>query len=188
MNVGFGNERITPHLLGSLRLHTVPLGDEGLTEGVDRRRLEQADIVMDASPVEGRVFVPVADAHHLPQGPMLLGEVLQLVVIVIAPQPHGREHQHLPVVEALASAIGSRVLIDIPGDQAQQMIAHLGAGIDMLQCLENGNVLVPTLQIELHVTNPPAIQPPLLRKRLSHPFVLEDDLMSTPTTSSIKRS
>lgn len=41
----------------------------------------------------------------------------------------------------------------------------------MLQRVENGNALVPTLQFKLHVIDSPTIQSPLLRERLSHPFV-----------------
>jgi len=87
---------------------------------------------------------------------------LQLVVIQIATETDRREHQHLPVVEAFATAIGAGILVDVLGDQLQDAVPYFGARINVLQRLENGNQFVTTLQIEFHLTDAWTIQPLLL--------------------------
>jgi hypothetical protein len=132
-------------------------------------RLEQADIVLDASPVEGRVFVPVADTHHLPQVPMLLGQVLQFVVVEIAAQSHGREHQNLPVVHSFTAHIVTRILVDILRNQIENRISRFRLAVNVLQRGQNGNNFIAAFQIELHAKHTSTIEPLLAGERFSHP-------------------
>src|SRR5665213_480290 len=146
------------------------LGNERLTNGGERLVAQQSDVAMNASPVERDLFLPIADAHRLPQGTMLLGEILKLVVREIAAEPHGREHEHLPIIETLASAIRPRIAVDVQGNPIQQASPQFAARIDVLKGLENWNDLAPTFEIQRHVADRRTIQPPLPRKCLPHPF------------------
>ena len=97
-----------------------------MSDPFDRFGFEQTDGVADATPAEVRVVVPVADGHH-PQRAMLCGEILQLIVIEVAPQPHGGQHDDLPVTETFAPAVILRVVIDVRDDQHADRIFRSSA-------------------------------------------------------------
>jgi hypothetical protein len=64
---------------------------------------------------------------------MILRQVLQGVVIVVAPQTHGRQDQDLPVGQPGAAARGPGVVIDVPLDELQELLTHLGTAVEVLQ-------------------------------------------------------
>jgi len=132
-----------------------------MADGFDRARLEQADVVANASPVEVNLLLPIADPHDVPHRPMLFGEVLQLVVVEIASKPHGRQHDDVPIVESLASAIVSRTLIDICGNKAENLITKLALAVDVSQAGQHRHDFVATLQIELDLADRRTIEPSL---------------------------
>ena len=134
---------------------------EAMADGFDRARLEQADVVANASPVEVNLLLPIADPHDVAHGPMLLGEALELVVVEIASKPHGRQHDDVPIVESLASAIVSRMLIDICGDKAENLITKLGSAVNVSQASQDRHDFVATLQIEFDLADRRTIEPSL---------------------------
>ena len=101
---------------------------------------------------------------------MLLGKVLKFVIVQMASQANRGQHQDLPVVQTLASTIVARGIIDILGDQIENLIMQLRLAIDVLQGPQDGNDLVATMEIELDLQNGLAVQPLLIRKRFSHLF------------------
>jgi hypothetical protein len=79
----------------------------------DRLGTQQAHVAGDPPPVEF-LFVlllvfPAADSHDLPQGPMVLGEILELVVVAVAAEACRRQHQDFPVAHAGPAAAGAGV-------------------------------------------------------------------------------
>ena len=64
---------------------------------------------------------------------MLLGEVLEPVVVEVAPEPDGPQDEDRPVVHPRAAAVGTGDPIDVLGDGIEQGIAQFGPGVDVLQ-------------------------------------------------------
>ena len=103
MNVGLDDERVRTHFLDRLGHEHMPLRHDQPIDVVDRLSPQQTNVV--ANPLPGEVgLVELADLHDRSQRPMVLGEVLQLVVIQIAAQPHRRQHQDAPVTQPLATS------------------------------------------------------------------------------------
>lgn len=169
MNVGLDHERVRTHRLDRVGDELVPCGHDELTDTLNRRRLQQADVVANPLPREVRL-VELANFHDRPQCAMVLGEVMQLVVIQIAPQPHRRQHQDAPITQSLASTIGSRLGRDVTFHQLQNRIADLGRRVNLLQASQNRDQLVSAIEIQHHLRHTAAIQPPLPFNRLAHPF------------------
>ncbi len=113
MDVGFDDKRIGALLLGGIWVEAIGFADNAVADRFDGGRFEQADIITNASRVEIDLVLPIADSHDLPHGPMLLSEVLQFVIIEIASQSYRREYRDVPIVQAFASAVAPRVLVDI---------------------------------------------------------------------------
>ncbi len=67
-------------------------------------------------------------------------------------------------------AIVARVVVDVLSNQRQDRIPHSRPGIDVLQSPKNRNDFIATFEIEFHIEYAVGIEPPLLRKRFSHPF------------------
>ena len=132
-----------------------------MADGFDRAGLEQADVVANASPVEVNLLLPIADPHDVAHRPMLFGEVLELVVIEVTSKSHGRQHDDVPIIEPLASAIASRMLIDISGDKAENLVAKLTLTVDVSQAGQDRHDFVATLQIELDLADRRTIEPSL---------------------------
>lgn len=133
--------------------------DNQVADHFNRFGLEQANIVTNPPPIEiGFCLLPITDVHDMPERSMLLGKVLQFVVVQIAPQANGGEHQDLPVVEPLSPAVAARVVIDVLGDQVENFITQVWLTIDVLQRPQDGNDLVTTVQIEFDFKNRLAIE------------------------------
>ena len=131
MNVSLNHERVRTHPLDRIGNQRVSLADDELTDALNRRRLQQTDVVANPFPRE-LCLVELPDVHDRPQRAMVLGEVMQLVVIQIAPQPHRRQHQDAPITQSFAATIGSRLGRDIAFDQFQNRIADFGRRVDLL--------------------------------------------------------
>ena len=139
MDVGLDHKGIATHRLRGLRFQAVPLPDDGLTDLLDRSGTQQVEIAFDPPPVESfLVFLlalPVANSHDLTQSAVVLGEILELIVVVTASQPGPSEDQDLPVAQTRAAKRGLRPAVDIAGDSPENSITHLGSAIDVLQQL-----------------------------------------------------
>ena len=79
---------------------------------------------------------------------MILGQVLQGIVITVATQAHGGQHEDLPVGQAGTAPRGPRVLIHVLLDEPQESLAHLGLAIDVLQGHEDGDQFMAAVQLE----------------------------------------
>jgi hypothetical protein len=100
VDVGGDDERVAADLVGGVGDEAMALGDDPVVEPLDGIGGEEGDVIAEASPVEGDVVVPAADAHDEPQGSVFLGEVLKPIVVEIAAQAYGGEDQNGPVVHA----------------------------------------------------------------------------------------
>lgn len=170
MNVGFYYKRIGPCLLCRFGSEFVSRTDNQMADLFDGFWLEKTHIVVNASPIETGVFVPISDPHDVSEGAMLFGQILQLVIIQFAAGPHGGQDEDLPVVHSLASAVVSRVPLDILGDQIENRVPQFRLAVDVLQSGQDGDDLITTFQIQLDVEYGSAIQSRLLREGFSHPF------------------
>ena len=94
VDVGLDHEGIATHRLGRLRFQAVPLLDDRLIDLLDRFGTQQVEIAFDPPPVESLLVLlltlPVANSHDLTQGTVVLGEILELIVVVTASQPRRR--------------------------------------------------------------------------------------------------
>src|SRR5512143_1786789 len=116
VDVGGHHERVAPDRRGGLGDEPMPLGDDQVVEPLDRVGRQQADVVAEASPVERLVVAPTVDAHDPSQGTMLLGEVLESVVVEVAPEPDGPQDEDRPVGYPRAALVGPGGPIDVVGD------------------------------------------------------------------------
>lgn len=76
MNVGFHHKRISPRFLRGFGLEFVSRTDGQVTDLLDRFRLEKTHVIVNASPAETSVFLPIADPHDVSQRAMLFREIL----------------------------------------------------------------------------------------------------------------
>ena len=67
VDVGLDDEGIRTHRLDGLGSQFVSRFDDQMVDLLDRLGANLGDVVADATPVEGDLFVPVADAHDLPK-------------------------------------------------------------------------------------------------------------------------
>jgi hypothetical protein len=138
----------------------------------DRLGTQQAHVAGDPPPVEF-LFVlllvfPAADSHDLPQGPMVLGEILELVVVAVAAEACRRQHQDFPVAHAGPAAAGAGPPVDIAGDCPENGITYRRLAIDVLQGAENGDCFVAAVEVQKDPGNRRAIQTLLTIKCFSH--------------------
>src|SRR5512135_428889 len=79
---------------------------------------------------------------------MLLGQVLELVIVEVAAQPHCGQDEDLPVSQAGAPAVSPTRPVDVLGDGLEQVIAQLGSAVDVLKGGEQGDDLVAAGGVE----------------------------------------
>ena len=139
---------------------------------LDRFGTQQVEIAFDPPPVESLLVLllafPVANSHDLSQGTVVLGEILELIVVVTASQPRRREDQDLPVAQTRPAACGARLAVDIAGDGPENSITHLGSAIDVLQAAEDGDGFVSAVEIQGDLGDRRTIQTPLTIKGFPH--------------------
>ena len=134
------------------------------------------EIALDPPPVEFRLLllivgvVPIADPHHLPQGPVVLGKVLELIVVAVAAQPCRGQHENLPVAQARPSALGVGLPVDIAGDGLENGVTHLGPAIDVLEGAENWDGFVAAVEVQGDFGDGRTIQSPLTIEGFPHRF------------------
>ena len=100
---------------------------------------------------------------------MLFGQVLQPVVIEIAAQPHGGQHENLPVRQPLPAPVASRRTIDIRSNQREDPVSQFRLRIDVPKCGKNRNDFIPAVQIQINAVDRLPTKLLLPVKRLSHP-------------------
>ena len=57
---------------------------------------------------------------------MLLGQVLESVVVEVAPQPYGGQHDDRPVIHPASSSLAAGLAVDICRNLPQNCVADLG--------------------------------------------------------------
>ena len=119
MNVRLHHERVATHGCDRFRHQHVPGADHPLIELLQCFRPEQTQVIANPPPIKIRFLLPIAQAHHEPQGAMLFRQVLQLVVIEVAAQPHRRQHDDRPVIQAAASILAAGGAIHVLTDQIE---------------------------------------------------------------------
>src|SRR5262245_54610144 len=101
---------------------------------------------------------------------MLFGEVLQFVIIQIATEPNRCQDQDVPVVHSFPTAVITCSLLDVMGDEVENLVSKFRRAVDVLQCRQNGYDFIATIEIQLNFGDRPAIEPWLGGKRFSHPY------------------
>src|SRR5664280_2219533 len=190
VDVGLRNEGVRPHRLGCFRYQLVPLGDDCVVHAFEGFGPEERDVVADRPPVERGLLVPVADAHHLAQGAVLLSEVLKSVVVEVAAQAHGCQHEDRPVVHPSPPAFAIGVAIDVPSHRPENLLSQLGLSIDVLEGRENRNDLVTAAEVQRQIGDRVAVQPLLAIEGCSHgpcSSKIVACLLETPRLLRIKR-
>ena len=156
MNVGLDDERVRTHRLDRVGHEHMPLRHDQPIDLVNRLWPQQADVV--ANPLPGEIgLVKIADLHDRSQRPMVLRQVLPLVVIQMASQPHRRQHQDAPVTQAFTATIRSRLGRDLPRDQLQNLIANRSRRVDLLSASQNRDQLIPAIEIQHHLRHTAAV-------------------------------
>ena len=139
----------------------------------------RADVVAEASPVELRLVTPAPDAHDQSQGTVLLSQVLEPVVVEIAPEPDGPQDEDRPVLHPGTAAVGTAHPIDILSDGIEQGIAQGGLGVNVLQGGQDGDDLVSAGGVEADVEDGSAVEAELGIEGDSHGADLEDSSLRT---------
>src|SRR5262249_52146963 len=104
---------------------------------------------------------------------MIFGQVLQLVVTQVATEPHGGQDSNLPVVHAASAAFAAGALVDILPHQSQQLSPQGSIAVEVLQPSQDGDDLIPTVEVEGHLADGQAIQA-LLRTGQTHVDLSEE--------------
>src|SRR3982750_5047120 len=91
----------------------MPLGHDQVVEPLDRLGRKEGDVFLETSPVELRIIAPAPDTHDQSQGAMLFGQVLESVVVEIAPEPDGPQDEDRPALHPRATAVGAVDPIDV---------------------------------------------------------------------------
>ena len=118
-----------------------------VVEFLDRGGSQQRNVVLDLPPIENGLLVPIADAQDLTQLAMIFGQVLQLVVVEVAAQPHRGQDDDFPIVQPFAAERPAGGAVDILADEIEQGLARWFVLVEVLQGLEDGNELVAALQV-----------------------------------------
>ena len=174
VDVARRHEGVAAHRLGRLRLQAVSLLDDDPIDAGDRLGTQQVQVALDPPPVEF-VFVlllgfPVPDPHDLTQGPVVLSQVLELIVVVVAAQACRRQDQDFPVAQARPAATGAGLPVDIAGDGVENGITHLGPALDVLEGAENRDGFVAAVEVQGHFGDRRTIQTPLTIQGFPHRF------------------
>ena len=106
MNVCLHNKRIRPNFIDSVGAKFVAFSNDGEADLFERLRLQQANRISQRLVMKA-CFIKTAEPHDGSQFAMLFGEVLQLIVSVIATKTNGRQHADVPVVHALATCVST---------------------------------------------------------------------------------
>ena len=162
MNVRLDHKRIAAHRLDRLRYQLVSRSHEEVVDLLQRFRPQQAQVVPKPAPIKVLFVLPVANAHHQPQGSVLLRQVLQFVVIEVATQPDRRQHRDRPVTQPDSAMVGTAARIHIVADQIEKLTPQLHLPVDMLQSAQDGDDLVATVQVQRYGIDGRAIQTRLL--------------------------
>ena len=170
VDVGLCHEGVGPHRFRSLRNEPVSFGHDLMVDPLNGFRTDVGEVVLNPPPVEADLFVPVADAHDLTQGTVLLGQILELVVVEVTAQTHGGQHEDLPVVHATAAPLATRTVVDVLRDRRQNVITQVGLTVDVLQGFENRDDFVAAVEIQPHIQHRLRIKPPLSIEGFSHPY------------------
>jgi hypothetical protein len=93
---------------------------------------------------------------------------LKPVIVEVAAQPHGGQHQDGPVVHSFPSAFGAGVPIDIASHRPENVITQLALYVDVLQCHEDGYDFIAAVEVQGHVDDRRAIQPLLAIEGFPH--------------------
>ncbi len=168
MNVCLHHKGIATHRRDRLGCQLVSRGYEQVVDLFQRGRLQQAQVVPNPAPIKVLLVLPVANTHHQPQGAVLLGQVLQFVVIEVAPQADRRQHHDRPVTQPLSAVIGTAARIHIVADQLQNLTPQRRLPIHMLQRSQDGDNLIATVQVQRHGIDGRAIQTRLFLKGHTH--------------------
>src|SRR5512135_441312 len=89
---------------------------------------------------------------------MLLSQVLEPVVVEIAPEPDGPQDEDRPVLHPRTAAVGAADPIDILGDGIEQGITQGGPGVNVLQGCQDGDDLVSAGGVEPDVEDGCAVE------------------------------
>jgi len=76
-----------------------------LNDLMDRLRTQTTKIVTNRLPVECGVFIPRPNPHDGSQLDVVLCQILQVVVCVIAPKTYSRQHHDVPAVQTFTTAV-----------------------------------------------------------------------------------
>ncbi|HUT87621.1 MAG TPA: hypothetical protein VMX15_06020 [Candidatus Heimdallarchaeota archaeon] len=98
----------------------------------------------------------------------LLLHELESVVVEVASQPDGGQDEDLPVVHSRATPLSAGGAVDVPGDRPKDVVAQVGAAVDVLQGPEDGDDFVAAVEIEANVEDRLTIKPLLAIERFSH--------------------
>lgn len=149
VDIGFDDKRIGPLFLRGCGFKAVGLLDDAVANRFEGLRFQSTNVVTDTAGLKIVVAaLPVANSHDLPQGPMLLGKVLQFVVVQIAAKSNGCQHGDFPVAKPFASAVVSRILIDILFDKIENPVAERRLAVDMLQTCQDRHNFVAAIQVQ----------------------------------------
>ena len=100
---------------------------------VDRFRLQTTDVVANRLPCEFGVLVPRSDPHNGSQLGVIFGQILNLIVRVVAPETNTGEYQNVPIVHAFAAQLRRRITIDVSANERHDCFSDVGLRIHMLQ-------------------------------------------------------
>ncbi len=159
MDVRLHHERIATHRLDRLRFQCMPCTYDQIIDLLQGLGPEFNQVVLDAPPIKiDFLSLPIANAHDLPQAPMVFRQVLQLVIIQVAAQPHARQHRDLPIVHAASPTVVVGALVHILAHQTQEFPPQLSIAIQVLQRPQDRDDLISTIQIQSYIADGQAIQ------------------------------
>jgi uncharacterized protein YlxP (DUF503 family) len=142
------HERIGSQFFDRVRINFMSFRNEQSTDFLDRLRTQPTHIVTNRSPLEFGVLVPRSQSHDGSQLDVILGQIMNLIVRVVAPEPNSGQYQNVSVVHAFAATLRRCFSIDVAADQLHDLFSDVGFGVHMLKRSQHRYDRVSAFKIE----------------------------------------
>src|SRR5205823_10476045 len=113
---------------------------------------------------------------------------LKLVIVEVAAQADGAQHQDGPVVQSLPPELATRITINVRGNRVENLLTHGRLRIQVPEGREDGDHFIAAVEVQFHIEDWLGVQPLLAFHRLSHRKFLEDLSWIDQNSCSLERA
>lgn len=107
------------HLLGRFFYQPMSGFDNQLIDLIENLRCEKTQVILDRLPVVCRFVLPPTMSEHLPDGVVMVSQLMDAVVIAVETQAQYAKHQNLPLLHPGTPKTGVRFAMPVFVAQAR---------------------------------------------------------------------